>query len=375
MHGYVESSNGLRPIMIDKIDYANYGAGNINIYYVGQNNLTQGNISINLGEFNTTTQGYEFPIVSREAVLSAFWGWVAEVSGGNPGVTLNSYFERYIIGTVSSYTIVNYSEQEGFITPVADNAGACAIDWNTQDVTTIQSVRSNASGTIPVLTYQVFNAITTPVGTDQQIGGDAVADGTYAWLSGTLGDKGKGTSASGNTYFVEIKGGYIRQVEVCIGELLNGASGTTAYYAQGGQLPEPDCYYFNPAGFISGTFGFTNIPGPAFNAGSSTWNCNSGSGFSGNGNMIGANVYIQNAAGDFVPFTNTEPTIPNYAGQLFQEIAIDTFTVDWSNFLPDEGGVPAPTCTYCDFPPQIEQWVVNLTTGIIEGVAPGCDGS
>jgi hypothetical protein len=360
--------------MIDKIDYVNYGAGNINIYYVGQNNLTQGNISINLGIFNTTTQGYEFPIVSRQAVLSAFWGWVAEISGGNPGVTLNSYFEKYIIGTVSSYTIVNYSEQEGFITPVADNAAACAIDWDTQDVTTIQSVRSNVEGTTPVLTYQVFNAISTPIGTEQQIGGDAVADGTYAWLAnGSL--PSKGTPATGSTYFVEIKGGYIRQVELCIGELLNGASGTTAYYAQGGQLPEPDCYYFNPAGFISGTFGFTNIPPPTFvGPPPGSWTCYEGFA-SQNGNMIGANVYIQNAAGDFVPFTNTEPTIPNYAGQLFQEIAIDTFDVDWSNFLPDQGGIPAPTCTYCDFPPQIEQWVVNLTTGIIEGIAPGCDGS
>ena len=374
MHGYVESSNGLRPIMIDKIDYVNYGTGNINIYYVGQNNLTQGNISINLGIFNTTAQGYEFPIVSKQAVLSAFWGWVAEVSGGNPGITLNSYFEKYIIGTVSSFTIVNYAEQEGFITPVADNAAACALDWDTISLDTVQSVRSNASGTTPVLTYQVFNALTTPIGETQQIGGDAVADGTYAWLAnGSLPEKGN--PATGTTYFVEIKGGYIRQVEICIGELENGASGTTAYYAQGGTLPEPDCYYFNPAGFISGTFGFNNIPAPVFDAGTSTWNCNAGVGLSGNGNMIGANVYIQNAAGDFVPFTNTEPTIPNYAGQLFQEIAIDTFDVDWSNFLNPEGGLPAPTCTYCDFPPQIEQWTVNLTTGVIEGTAPGCDGS
>jgi len=380
MHGYVETSVGLRPILLDRIQTVHWNYPGIVISYLGQNNVINGNISIVLNPKNDAN------IYGDSAgVLTAFWNWVADISSGAaPGRTLNQYLPNFTIDSVNSMNITGYSSGgaglEALLLNATDLADACAKDWSNYARDFI--VLTNSGTNYPVVGYQVWTQLTSVELGEPQAGGVHPPDGTYAWMAPTfIANPMAGSDTStGTVYYVTIKGGYINAAEVCENYILNTPSLGNGHYNSNplSDFGCPDaatasCYVQSfSAGspcvdnWADGEFGLTGIIPPQQELG--VWNCFSG-GFFNAENLTGARVFIKDSTGKWVPYTNQEPNIPVYANQLSDEVSFEQFDVDWSNFITDPAG--APVCTYAS---TRKQWVVNLTTGIIETDSAFCGG-
>ncbi len=379
MHGYVQTSIGLRPVLLDRIQTVTWTYPGITISYLGQNNVVNGNIAIILNPKNDAN------IYGDSAdVLKAFWAWVADVSSGaGPNKTLNQYLPNFTIDSVNSMNITGYSAGgaglEALLLNATDEADACAKSWSGYARDFI--VLTNSGTNYPVVGYQVWTQLVAPIKDgESQVGGVHPPDGTYAWLAPTfIANPPVGSDTStGVVYYVTIKGGYIHAAEVCESYLLNAPSGINGHYNKFPvgttgcpDLPTASCYanaVLNPPcddNWVDGEFGFTGIIPPFEEFG--TWNCFKSGGFFDSENLTGARVFIKDSTGKWVPFTNQEPNIPQFANQLYEEVSFEQFDVDWSNFITDPAG--APTCTYAS---ARKQWKVNLTTGIIESDSLAC---
>jgi len=387
MQGYVQTAGGLRPIFLDNIDYAVISNNAIYISYLGQPGLRNGNIAITYT--HSQNIGSSDPIlISDTYIINKFWDWVAEATSGTSMPLLNSYLPGFIIGSVQSWSINSFvGTQSYLVANIPDVAAACAVDWaggypQTNVVTT------NTGGGYPVVGYQVWNQVVSS-GLEGDTGGNPLEDGTYCWLdtSGPGGlnpSPGIGQNAVGTSYFVTIKNGYIAGVELCPSDILNdGGSGSNGFYNgyAGPSLDCPgcpdfdSCYCYSGCGtWVSGQFALVGVPRPEYITPPPPpegWRCYGVSAFESE-NLTGARLFIQDSQGRWVPFSNSQPYIPTFNGQLFEEVHFDEFTIDWSNFMDPVSGTPAPTCSYAIDGNTKKQWKVNLVSSIILGTGDYC---
>ena len=230
MQGFINTTAGLRPLLLEGIEKVTYSTvvtsgsekGVLTIQYIPNTGIGGGNVYVYIPHF--TNGNY---------ALERFWDWVAAVSAGAMGKTLNSFYNnKPFVGVRTVSFADSYSESAAYVVKVADNASiadTCAVLFQDQSVTGTEStflnvVTNTAFNTDPTVGAKVyisssqgysnfqgnFGAAPSPIN-------PALEDGTYAWLVGDpqTFEKGQDFPQTGSVSRVEIKSGFIIASAVC----------------------------------------------------------------------------------------------------------------------------------------------------------------
>jgi hypothetical protein len=352
MVGFIETSYGIKPLNLSNIQSVSYFVNDETVTINGSGGTTPTSAAIISGTLVVEYIGNDVGLQSSggnvvvgipyyknaEYPKKRFWDWVKEINGGSVNKTFNQFLRTNEPFIVSSYITTNYSSKVAYVVKVDDDASVETICETVFDtiVTPVeglpgekgvaQDVKSNtyinvglqvigsgqaSSSTFPhigrrvfiseeqgYMAINVFDGIEEKGATFNTSNSPALADGTYAWLSGTPGhtyiDLAAGQASekgqSGLVYKVIIKGGRIVRTVACpvdfeapnavkdipgkiqlLGNAGNNAS--CACYAQTyGDDGESDpdynvvgCQFPGPFGFRNrpwsdAMFAFTNIP-------------------------------------------------------------------------------------------------------------------
>ena len=235
MQGFLRTSAGLRPVLLEGIEEVTYtsnsglnNTGTLAIKYIPNSGTGTGNIFINIPAYSNL----QYPI-------ERFWDWVGAISGGD-NKTFNSFLGSGVIigsvvGTVT--TQAGIGSAESYIISVdssesIDNICDLVFDTNA----TVESGVSTPNYTNVLTNGQAAPAVFDQVWISNTQGYDpfgatafgnvfpsptqgALPDGTYALLSGTpkvISEKGGGViEQSGTIYRIVMKNGIISSTQVC----------------------------------------------------------------------------------------------------------------------------------------------------------------
>ena len=237
MQGFLNTTAGVRPILLDGIESVTYttatgglrGTGTLAIKYIPNAGITSGNVFVNIPAYDDNN----YPI-------EAFWNWVASVAAGSQK-PYNSFLGTGVVcGAVVGAVVQSYSSTDGYVIKVADDLpldpDICAMIFDTN--ATVQGVidvpnytnvmTNNSSSTTPTFadhvyvgTQQGFTVGHAEVAVDNQTlpsnNNAVLTDGTYAWLEGVPQHEELGTTIpqSGTIHRVSMKNGIIIGVETC----------------------------------------------------------------------------------------------------------------------------------------------------------------
>lgn len=275
MQGFINTTAGLRPLLIEGIESVRYQLyststqqhGILSIKYIPNQGIGGGNIYLYIPYYENNTQ---FPI-------EQFWKWVSNIANGAVGKTYNSYLNNEPFPAIQySSNSSSYSQSFSYVAKLADDAtinDACTYAFETADVsgtvnTFTNVVTSNASNSNPNIGDRIY------IATDQgynpnpfEKGNEAsytpspdnptLLDGIYSYLTGTPAweEKGATIAQSGNVFRVQIQGGIIVVAEAC-----------PIDFAQLGGVDDIDAFlYINNItfpGFQTGDVCFDTAPNP-----------------------------------------------------------------------------------------------------------------
>lgn len=230
MQGFINTTAGLRPLLLEGIEKVTYSTvvtssfehGVLSIQYIPNSGIGGGNVYVYIPHF--TNGNY---------ALERFWDWVAAVSAGGMGKTLNSFYNNQpFVGVRTVSFDASYSQSAAYVVKVADNASiadTCAVLFQDQSVTGTEStflnvVTNAAQNTDPTVGAKVYisnsqgyNNFQGNYGAAPSPVNPALEDGTYAWLVGDPETFEKGTNFPQVGYIsrVEIKSGFIIASAVC----------------------------------------------------------------------------------------------------------------------------------------------------------------
>lgn len=231
MQGFINTTAGLRPLLLEGIEKVTYStivtsnseSGVLSIQYIPNTGIGGGNVYVYIPHF--TNGNY---------ALERFWDWVGSVSAGSVGKTLNSFYNNEPFTGIRTVSFdSSYSQSDAYVVKVADNASiadTCAVLFQAESVTgtsnTFLNVVTNASNNSdPTIGAKVY--ISSAQGFENFQGGNfnsvpspinpALEDGTYAWLVGSpeTTEKGQNFPQNGSVSKVEIKSGFIIASAVC----------------------------------------------------------------------------------------------------------------------------------------------------------------
>lgn len=241
MQGFINTTAGLRPLLLEGIEAVNYQQyttasqdyGIISIKYVPNTGIGGGNIFIWVPFYSDLN----YPV-------ERFWDWVASVAQGGIGKTLNSFYNNKPFAAVQTSSLSgNFSQSEAFVFRLEDTAtidDACNHQFETADLsasgvnTFINVVTNNSQNSDPnvgdkiyISTNQGYTGASNPFEkasiTAPSPNNAELLDGVYAYLSGTPAynqvDPFKGSSIpqaqAGTVFKIEIKSGFIIDSLVC----------------------------------------------------------------------------------------------------------------------------------------------------------------
>ena len=197
MQGYVNTTAGLRPLLLEGIEavtYQQYSTANqqhgiLSIRYIPNQGIGGGNVFVWV-PFYTNQQ---FPI-------ERFWNWVSEISSGAVSKTLNSFYDdRPFVAIQTSSQSDNYNDSQAFVFKLADDATiaeACAHEFKVDNgVNTYTNVvTNNATNVAPNVGDRIY--VNTTQGYSPDPFGEnnpenipsttnpTLVDGTYSYLQG-----------------------------------------------------------------------------------------------------------------------------------------------------------------------------------------------
>jgi hypothetical protein len=227
MQGYVNTTAGLRPLLLEGIEavsYQQYSTANqqhgiLSIRYIPNEGIGGGNVFVWV-PFYTNQQ---FPI-------ERFWDWVGEVSSGAVGKTLNSFYDnRPFVAIQTSSQSDNYNDSQAFVYKLADDAtitDACnhvfEVDNGVNTYTNV--VTNNATNVAPNIGDRIYVNTTqgypgSSEGNTPSSTNPTLLDGTYSYLQGfpayTDEKGGPPVNQTGIIYKVKTIGGFITEAELC----------------------------------------------------------------------------------------------------------------------------------------------------------------
>tara|TARA_R100001163_G_scaffold46702_1_gene35093 strand:+ start:1292 stop:2740 length:1449 start_codon:yes stop_codon:yes gene_type:complete len=230
MQGFINTTAGLRPLLLEGIEKVTYStivtsnseSGVLSIQYIPNTGIGGGNVYVYIPHF--TNGNY---------ALERFWDWVGSVSAGAVGKTLNSFYNNKPFTGIRTVSFdASFSQSDAYVVKVADNASiadTCAVLFQAQSVTgtentflnVVTNAATNADPTIGAKVYLSssqgfnnfegnFNSVPSPVN-------PALSDGTYAWLVGDpeTFEKGSNFPQVGTVSRVEIKSGFVIASAIC----------------------------------------------------------------------------------------------------------------------------------------------------------------
>ena len=295
MQGFIKTTAGLRPVLLDGIEEVTYTTnagglyhtGSLGIKYIPNSGTGTGNIFINVPAYDDL----QYPI-------EKFWEWVNSVSAGQ-NKTYNQFLGSgvvlgAVVGTIT--TSAGVTPNTGYVIQVADDLSMddiCALvfDTNAAGGPNYTNVLTNGEST-PAVFDHVFISSQQGYNPFDMIdylqlfpspNNAVLPNGTYAYLVGTpqVEEKGSPVDQSGSIYRVVIKTGIIQSIEVCpqvfdvmdikgwirgiFGPSLEECDAQCAQIAicDGCNLTEADWNTGNPQGnWYPVMFAFNNIPLP-----------------------------------------------------------------------------------------------------------------
>ena len=229
MQGFIKTTAGLRPVLLDGIEEVTYTTnagglyhtGSLGIKYIPNSGTGAGNIFINVPAYDDL----QYPI-------EKFWEWVNSVSAGQ-NKTYNQFLGSgvvigAVVGTIT--TAAGLTPTSGYVIQVADDLSMddmCALVFDTDAAggPNYTNVLTNGSATPAVFDhifissqqgYSPFDMIDT-FSTTPSPNNAALPNGTYAYLVGTpqVMEKGSTFDQVGSVYRIVIKTGIIESIEVC----------------------------------------------------------------------------------------------------------------------------------------------------------------
>ena len=293
MQGYVNTTAGLRPLLLEGIEsvtYQQYSTANqqhgiLSIRYIPNQGIGGGNVFVWV-PFYTNQQ---FPI-------EKFWDWVGVISSGSVNKTLNSFYDnRPFVAIQTSSQSDNYNDSQAFVFKLADDATiteACAhvfeVDNGVNTYTNVvtnnaTNVAPNVGDRIYVNTTQGYSPSSSAPSTNNipSTTNPTLVDGTYSYLQGFpayTDEKGSINAQTDIIYKVKIIGGFITEAELCPADFtqLGGINDIDGFIfritnsgtfstAPGGALSSGLCFALNNASSIGGEwvpvkFGFLLAP-------------------------------------------------------------------------------------------------------------------
>jgi hypothetical protein len=344
MQGFINTTAGLRPVLLDGIEEVTYttNAGGLNrtgslgIKYIPNSGTGTGNIFINIPAYDDL----QYP-------LEKFWEWVNSVGGGQ-NKTYNQFLGSgvvigAVVGTIT--TGAGITPQTGYVIQVAEDLpieDMCELLFNTNaaEGPNYTNVLTNGTSTPAVFDhifissqqgYSQFEMIDT-LNLFPSPNNAALPNGTYAFLAGSpqVVEKGSTFDQNGDVYRVVVRSGMIETVQVCpivftvselkgwirsIFDVVNDGGGaecaaTCAQVAicNGCDLSEADWDLGNPVGpWYPVKYAFNNFSPPTPDDCPGGYAPVYGGGFSPSQQYIpvGASTYIKGFYDtDYVPLTN-----------------------------------------------------------------------
>ena len=230
MQGFINTTAGLRPLLLEGIEAVNYSQystenqqhGILSIRYIPNSGIGGGNVFVWIPFYNSPN----YP-------LERFWSWVGDVSAGAVGKTLNSYYNnKPFVAIQTSSQAQGLTVSEAFVYQLANDAtvdDACnhafqsaSVTGNTDTYTNV--VTNNAQSSEPTVgskiyigTNQGFEETFSPTNTASSTN-PTLPDGTYAYLSGghpEFMEKGQAASQTGSIYRVKILQGFVTESVIC----------------------------------------------------------------------------------------------------------------------------------------------------------------
>ena len=239
MQGFINTTAGLRPLLIEGIEAVNYQLystptaqhGILSIKYIANQGIGGGNIYIYVPYYESDTQ----------YAIEQFWNWVSDVANGAVGKTYNSYLNNQpFVGIQYATQASSYSQAFAYVAKMADDAtidDVCNHAFETADISgTINTftnvVTSNAMNANPNVGDRVYIATdqgytasdpmdpfqkTTIANFTPSPDNPVLLDGIYSYLTGTPShlEKGATVAQSGNVWRVQIQGGIVVSAEAC----------------------------------------------------------------------------------------------------------------------------------------------------------------
>ncbi len=239
MQGFINTTAGLRPLLIEGIESVSYqlystptaNHGILSIKYIANQGIGGGNIYVYIPYYVDNTQ---YPI-------EQFWKWVSDIANGAIGKTYNSYLNNQPFPAIQYATnSSSYSQSFAYVAKLADDAtlnDACNYAFETADIsgtvnTFTNVVTSNAANSTPNVGDRIYIASNQGYDPNPFEKGNeaaytpspdnpALLDGIYSYLNGNpayieaAGGKGTTIPQEGNVFRVQIQGGIIVVAEAC----------------------------------------------------------------------------------------------------------------------------------------------------------------
>ena len=230
MQGFINTTAGLRPLLLEGIEAVNYSQystenqqhGILSIRYVPNSGIGGGNIFVWIPFYSSAN----YP-------LERFWSWVGDVSAGAVGKTLNSYYNnKPFVAIQTSSQAEGLTTSSAFVYQLADDAtvdDACNHDFQSASITGgantyTNVVTNNGMSSEPTVGSKIY--IGTTQGFEESMQDQntvsstnpTLPDGTYAYLSGghpEYMEKGQASAQTGTIYRVKILQGFVTESEIC----------------------------------------------------------------------------------------------------------------------------------------------------------------
>jgi len=231
MQGFIKTTAGLRPVLLDGIEEVTYTTnsgglyhtGSLGIKYIPNSGTGTGNIFINVPAYDDL----QYPI-------EKFWDWVNSVSAGQ-NKTYNQFLGSgvvlgAVVGTIT--TSAGLTPTTGYVIQIADDLSMddiCALVFDTDAAggPNYTNVLTNGQSTPAVFDHifissqQGYNPFEAGLPGSSDLfpspNNAALPNGTYAFLAGTpqATEKGSTFDQTGSIYRVVVKTGIIESIEVC----------------------------------------------------------------------------------------------------------------------------------------------------------------
>ena len=230
MQGFINTTAGLRPLLLEGIEAVNYSQystenqqhGILSIRYVPNSGIGGGNVFVWIPFYSSAN----YP-------LERFWSWVGDVSAGAVGKTLNSYYNnKPFVAIQTSSQATGLTTSSSFVYQLADDAtvdDACNHAFQSASITGgantyTNVVTNNGMSSEPTVGSKIY--IGTVQGFEETFQeqntvsstNPTLPDGTYAYLSSgnpEFMEKGQAAPQTGSIYRVKILQGFVTESVIC----------------------------------------------------------------------------------------------------------------------------------------------------------------